>query len=595
LGIRDSDLPKPRRRWYAFHFRGLTVQIVLWMIIPLSLVLIGVAFTGVYSHEQAMRTLVVERNQALAELAARQVRELLQERASALEALAAEQAFHHPDPGEQRARLTAAGSLNGLFVDGLVLLDESGDVSATGADLPTWAQSATPLPDLAREVMAHQHVVIRPAPGTAGPQDLFLVGVPVRDEVGTLYGALVGAVSPESMGVEPLLSGVQVGEQGSVYLVDASGQVLAGSRAARAQTGSAGGEGMPTAPPDEAHGSAMDQAGDGEMTVAYSPVDLDDVGWQVVVEQPWSEVIGPVLRFSQFVPLVAALAVVVSVLALYYGMRAIARPLQSLGERAERVARGDFEATGSPVGGVEEIEDLRRSLDQMAKRIQSYQLGMHDYIGAMTHGQEEERKRLARELHDDTVQTLIALGQQVEMAERALPADPKRAAERLHRVRAMLAEAVEGVRRFSRDLRPIYLEDLGFIPALEMLVREAGRPETLAVDLNTSGPVRRLPPDMELAAYRIVQEALNNILQHAQASQAWVEVRFEAAELVLVVRDNGQGFDAPNMLDALARQGHFGLMGIQERAWLFGGRLTVHSAPGKGSEVSVRLPYPCGA
>jgi signal transduction histidine kinase len=563
------------------------------MIIPLSLVLIGVAFTGVYSHEHAMRTLIAERNQALAALTAGQVRELLQERVSALEALASEQAFHHPDPNEQRVRLTDAGNLSGLFVDGLVLLDGSGGLSVAGADIPTWAQSAAPLPNLAREVMAHQHVVIQPAPGTTEIQDLFLVGVPVRDEAGTAYGALIGAVSPESMGVEAVLSQVQVGEHGAVYLLDASGEVLSRSGAVQAQTGTPGPDGIPTASPDQANGGAMYHAPDGEMmTVAYSPVELDNVGWQVVVEQPWSDVIGPVLRFSQFIPLVAALAVVVSVLALYYGMRGIARPLRSLGERAERVARGDFDATGTPVGGVEEIEDLRRTLDQMAKRIQSYQLGMHDYIGAITHGQEEERKRLARELHDDTVQTLIALGQQVEMAERMLPTDPKRAAERLHQVRTMLTEAVEGVRRFSRDLRPIYLEDLGFIPALEMLAREASQPETLSVDLNTSGPVRRLPPDMELAAYRIVQEALNNILQHAQARQAWVEVRFEAAELVLDVRDNGQGFNAPNMLDALARQGHFGLMGIQERALLYGGELNLHSTPGKGTEVSVRLPYP---
>ena len=110
--------------------------------------------------------------------------------------------------------------------------------------------------------------------------------------------------------------------------------------------------------------------------------------------------------------------------------------------------------------------------------------------------------------------------------------------------------------------------------------------------MTVSGPVRRLPPDLELAAYRIVQEALNNVVQHAQASQAWVEVRFEAEHLVLSVRDDGQGFEAPDLPDALARQGHFGLMGIQERALLYGGQLTLRSAPGEGTEVTVRLPYP---
>jgi signal transduction histidine kinase len=254
------------------------------------------------------------------------------------------------------------------------------------------------------------------------------------------------------------------------------------------------------------------------------------------------------------------------------------------------VAWGDFEATSSPVGGVEEIEDLRRTLDQMAKRIQSYQSGMHDYIAAITQGQEEERRRLARELHDDTAQALIALRHQVEMAQKLLPRDPDQAAERLGQVRILLAETVEGVRRFSRDLRPIYLEDLGFIPALEMLARSDGQGPHIHFD--TAGAVRRLPPDLELAAYRVVQEALNNALQHAGASQVWVEVRFEDAHLVLSVRDDGQGFEAPALPDSLARRGHFGLMGIQERAMLYGGQLSIRSAPGQGTTVIVRMPYP---
>jgi signal transduction histidine kinase len=223
-------------------------------------------------------------------------------------------------------------------------------------------------------------------------------------------------------------------------------------------------------------------------------------------------------------------------------------------------------------------------------RIQSYQSGMHDYIAAITQGQEEERKRLARELHDETAQALIALRHQVEMSQKLLPRDPDRAAARLGQVRILLAETVEGIRRFSRDLRPIYLEDLGFIPALEMLARSNGQGPNIHFD--TTGGLRRLPPDLELAAYRIVQEALNNALQHAGASQVWVEVGFEDAHLVLSVRDDGQGFEAPARPDALAREGHFGLMGIQERAMLYGGQLSIRSAPGQGTTVSVRIPYP---
>jgi signal transduction histidine kinase len=576
------DLSESTRR-----FRGLRVQIVLWMVLPLTLVLIGVAFTGVYSHEQAMRDLVQERDRALALVSANQVGELLQERVSALETLAVEPPFHHRQLDEQRILLAEVGNMAGLFISNVALLDENGSPLATGTDLPGWLQNSDIAEGLARAVMTRQGVAASPVSANG----LFLVGVPVRDEARITYGLLTGPVALSGLGLEALLSQVQVGEHGVVYLVDADGHILAHSRSAQARDRLNGHTGLDTALQAESAGVTLCHAPDGEqMTLAYAPVDLAD--WWVVIEQPWHEVIGPVLRYSQFMPLVAALAVVVSILTLYYGVRAIARPLQALGQQAERVAWGDFEATGVPVGGVEEIEDLRRTLHQMAQRIQGYQRGMHDYIAAITRGQEEERKRLARELHDDTAQALIALNQQVEMAQKILDSDPARAVERLAQVRQTLAEVLESVRRFSRDLRPIYLEDLGFLPALEMLTKEAGWGQGLSVQLAVSGPARRLPPDLELAAYRIVQEALNNVVQHARANQAWIQVRFEAKHLILSVRDDGQGFEAPDLPDTLARRGHFGLMGIQERALLYGGQMALRSAPGEGAEITIRLPYP---
>jgi signal transduction histidine kinase len=419
-----------------------------------------------------------------------------------------------------------------------------------------------------------------------------LLGVPVPDEAGVPYAAIVGPVYLRSLDLESLLGQVQVGERGALYLVDGAGQILAAAPSGQARSSFAGHSGLVTALQDLDAGATQCRAPDGErMTLAYAPVDFGGLGWRVLIEEPWREVVGPVLRYSQFMPLVAVLAAVVSLLALYYGIRSIVRPLQVLGQQAERVAWGDFEATATPVGGVEEIEDLRRTLDQMARRIQGYQSGMHDYIAAITQGQEEERLRLARELHDDTAQSLIALRQQVEMAQKQLDANPEGAAARLEAVRAMLAETLDDVRRFSRDLRPIYLEDLGFIPALEMLAREAGQSGTPAVLFQVAGAIRRLPPELELAAYRIVQEGISNVVQHAGAGKAWVDVRFGAEQLVLTVRDNGRGFEAPSLPDALTRQGHFGLMGIQERAMLHGGQMALHSASGEGTELIVRLPY----
>jgi signal transduction histidine kinase len=406
---------------------------------------------------------------------------------------------------------------------------------------------------------------------------------------------LAGQISLASAEFDALLREAVVGASGIVYLVDQGGEVLTSSISPQQDElpSLEGHSGIEICLQDSEAGATFCQAPDGEqMTLAYAPVAFADAGWRVIIRQPWAEVIGPVLRYSQLMPLVAALAAIVSLLTLYYGVRAIAQPLQALGRQAERVAWGDFDAIGRPVGGVEEIEDLRRTLEVMAKRIRDYQGVMHGYIGAITRGQEEERKRLARELHDDTTQALIALGQQLEKAQRLLPEHAELAAERLNALRPNLVQIIDDIRRFSRDLRPTYLEDLGFIPALEMLTRQADEEGPLSVHLAVVGQVRRLPPDLELACYRIAQEALNNVAQHAAAAQAWLEVHFEERQVVLSIRDDGEGFETPDLPDTLAEQGHFGLVGVRERALLHGGQWAIRSEPGHGTVVTVQLPYP---
>jgi signal transduction histidine kinase len=239
---------------------------------------------------------------------------------------------------------------------------------------------------------------------------------------------------------------------------------------------------------------------------------------------------------------------------------------------------------------VQEIEDLRRTLEGMADQIQGYQSGMRDYIAAVTMAQEEERKRLARELHDETVQSLIALGHRVEMVQKALDKDPERARQRLEELRSLAEEIQAEVRRYSQALRPLYLEDLGFVPALEMLAQEIGRGNGLAVSVRVEGEVCRLAPDLELTAYRIVQEGLSNVVRHAGAKTTWLTVVFTGDGLTLRVRDEGCGFEPPFNPTDLARTGHFGLMGIRERALLFGGQMEVRSSPGHGTTLEVVLP-----
>ena len=281
------------------------------------------------------------------------------------------------------------------------------------------------------------------------------------------------------------------------------------------------------------------------------------------------------ISFVEILPGFLLFVALLGLLAVSFGVTNVLRPLQELDKRAARVAWGDFDAVKEPVGGVQEMDDLRVTLAQMADRIRAYQTGMRDYLSAVTQAQEEERARLARELHDDTIQALIALKHRAQMARRALDSDPQRADERLAELERLIDDELGALRQLIGNLRPIYLEDLGFVPALEMLARQMEAQKGLSVTVEVRGEIARLAPDLEVTAFRIVQQALDNVSAHAHAEHTAVEIEFTADTLKLTVSDDGIGFTPPEQPTDLARQGHFGLMGMY-RACAAPRRSTLH-------------------
>ena len=333
-------------------------------------------------------------------------------------------------------------------------------------------------------------------------------------------------------------------------------------------------------------GTAYMQMGKEEHVVAYSPI--AQVGWALVFEEPWDTVSTPNLQASQMAPLLLAPVLVLAMAALWFGARQIIRPLQMLEARAAQLAGGDFKAIEEPVGGIEEIRHLQAELVRMAEKVQSAQQSLHGYIGAITAAQEEERRRLARELHDDTIQALIALKQRVQLAQlRMVGAAPESAA--LKEIAVLTEQTIENLRRLTRALRPIYLEDLGLVTALEMLAKETGAALNIPVDFEHQGIEKRLNSAVELALYRMAQEAFSNIARHAQARRAGLKITFADDQITMQVSDNGRGFDTPKSPAEFARAGHYGLLGLHERAELIGARLEINSLHGQGTQLVIEV------
>ncbi|MGC9357631.1 MAG: HAMP domain-containing sensor histidine kinase, partial [Anaerolineae bacterium] len=435
-------------RW----FRSLQAQLILWAILPVTLVLIALAFTGIYAHQQEMQDFVSERNVVVTQLLAQRLED---------------------------------GLVHGVVVPG-------------GEGLKAW---------LSQE--------------SAGLPGTVLV-------VDTLTDQVLARTDSQMPGGEAVSTPVQ--------------QILA----------------------SESETMIVNDASGGPVLVTSAPV--RGTSWHVIIREPVEGLIGPILRFSSLGPIVALVAAGLSVVILTFGWRTIVAPLRKLSQAAEQVSWGDHVAIEQPITGVSEIRDLHRTLREMVARVEAYEASVRDYVEALTRGQEAERARLARELHDGPVQTLIALGQRLEMARRQVERGQREVViEQLEALREAEVSLVEDLRRIIGALRPIYLEDLGFLPALEALVRAADQRTEAQIHLEPNADLQRFCPTVELAAYRVTQEALNNAVQHARADTITVRVSVDAGDLILTVVDDGMGFELAERLDSYTQAGHFGLVGLQER------------------------------
>ena len=216
------------------------------------------------------------------------------------------------------------------------------------------------------------------------------------------------------------------------------------------------------------------------------------------------------------------------------------------------------------------------------------QENLHYYLQQVTRAQEEERKRIARELHDETLQNLIAISRQME---KIISSDAlwEESIEAVRDFKKKIEVAVQEIRRFSHDLRPSVLDDLGMLPALELLADDLDK-RGIATSFKTVGEARRLIPEIEVMLFRIAQEAVSNIWRHSQASTAELVIEFSDALVRLNIGDDGKGFRLPQRVVDMAGLGKLGLTGMHERAKLLGGNLTLTSKQGKGTTVTVEVP-----
>lgn len=576
-----ADPANSTKRRITLPWRGLIWQLFVITILPLTVLVLVIAFGSLAVHQRAMRALVGERDERAVKTAAAGLEEQLRHRESAMRGLS--QLVDTAGTDELAVILSGSDYLLSDFDAGLAILGADGALESALGDQEFWKSLAGRLDELIQYLLEEDG---SPAfisttytrPGSGEKMVLVLAVSPGRERIAA------GASSAASLVRHTLTSAFASGSQAAVVVVDSDEDLLY-------QSGSFSYAGDATAHPGIAEalrgesGATYVQVGDSEHVVTYSPI--APVGWALVLEEPWETVDTPTLRTTQIAPLVLVPVLLLTLLALWFGLRWIVQPLQTLESKAATLAWGEFGAIEQPVGGITEIRRLQAELIHMARKVKAAQQSLHSYIGAITAGQEEERRRLARELHDDTIQSLIALKQRVQLAQLATKNGSSKAS--LTEVVSLTEQTIENVRRQTRALRPIYLEDLGLVTALEMLARETSQAANIPVAFHRQGTEKRLNPNVELALYRMAQEALNNINRHAQASQSELKISFTPQDVTLQVCDDGKGFEVPKSPAEFAPSGHFGLLGLHERAELIGADLEIRSSSGQGTCLTVTL------
>jgi signal transduction histidine kinase len=351
---------------------------------------------------------------------------------------------------------------------------------------------------------------------------------------------------------------------------------------------------------------------DGKTQDILAVVPLQTVSWAVILGQSKKEIFAPSQQLKKNFFLLAVIFIGTAMIFSAGIGKNIVSPIRSLIIATDRIARGDL---STPVGdvGSNEIAVLGKSFDSMRNRlavsdqsIRKYSSELEERVYERTKqledkrkqnerlfkklitSQEDERKRLARELHDESLQTLSAVLLKIEMCR----LHPEQVTDKkIEEMRNLVAEIINGMNKFIQNLRPTVLDDLGFEASIVWILDRNLRDRGINCHLNMNDfSDGKLTPQLEITLFRITQEASANVARHAQARNVFVYIRTDKKTFSMNIEDDGEGFDTSSVFkDTFTGRG-LGILGMKERTALLNGKLTICSQPGAGTMLLCTIP-----
>ncbi|OFV81146.1 MAG: hypothetical protein A2W26_03150 [Acidobacteria bacterium RBG_16_64_8] len=435
-------------------------------------------------------------------------------------------------------------------------------------------------------------------------------------------GVIGGALDPKSPRFRSLLHPVRMGDTTYLDLVDGNGIVLISTKAGRAFAESDHGRFLANLIQEKrpvvgaCHSCHRGNGRPEREIMAFAP--LTFAPWGINIREAESETLAAGFTMERRLLSVGAVTILVALLFAWGVARSVTRPLGVLTDAARQITRGNLEEP-IPSFGEDEVGQLAQSFDQMRVTLKSSMETIaqwnrdlearvqrrtrdlealnaelqrkeeiqRELLKKVITAQEEERKRVARELHDETSQASAALLLSIDASSESIPHEAK---EQLQRMRAMADRVLDSIHHLIFDLRPSMLDDLGLPSALQSSAESHLEPLGMDVSFEILGHERRLEPEVETTLFRIGQEAIANIRRHAEAESVRIAVEFGEEEVRLEIEDDGKGFDAGAVERATDRASGLGILGMRERAALLDGTLTIRSQPGMGARIIARIP-----
>lgn len=400
-------------------------------------------------------------------------------------------------------------------------------------------------------------------------------------------------------------------------LLDSSGRIIANSSGERPNDGSRHMDVIGDLVSDRAEGVGEHSAANGDGTdvdhiVAYAP--LSSVPWGVVLEQREDAALALPNSLRRRVLIIAATGLVAGLTMAWVTSRQVVLPLSRLTGRARRIAEGDFSGSIA-TEGQDEVRRLAVSFETMRGRLETSQRELADWsteleervlertaqleqrdrerdvlLHKVISAQEDERKRIARDLHDQIGQTLTGLVMQIGGAEATLTDDQKTVKRQLADLGESASGAVEEVRRMMSDLRPSILDDMGLESAVSWYTDNHLEREGINVVLDLQRTETPLSPNVEISAFRVFQEAITNVIKHADASHVHISLAYDENRVKGTIEDDGNGFLLSAVQTGADGGWAVGLLGMTERVSLLGGSLLIDSSPGRGTTVNFEIP-----